>query len=137
MDNVQCLGENTEKHITFSVPIKKQVDNGKKITHKLKFIDSFRFMSTTLSSLVDNLSDGIYNAECIDCKSSLDYMSIKDHQWNCIQQSCTQLIFRCFKWKMNYKKDFNKELITRFASAYKFCDEDFVMLFCEFIHMNT
>ena len=49
-----CIGDNMEKHITFSVPIKKEVnnDNGndckkkKTITHKLKFIDSFRFMPT-------------------------------------------------------------------------------------------
>ena len=33
------------KQITFSVPIKKELDNGKKaITYKLNFIDSFRFM---------------------------------------------------------------------------------------------
>ena len=32
-------------------------DYGKAITCKLKFIDSFRFMSTSLSKLVDNLSD--------------------------------------------------------------------------------
>ena len=25
--NFECLGENTEKHITFSVPIKKKIDN--------------------------------------------------------------------------------------------------------------
>ena len=42
----ECLGENTEKYITFSVPIKKEFDNNKTITHKLKFIGSFRFMST-------------------------------------------------------------------------------------------
>ena len=27
-----CLGENTEKYITFSVPISKELDNGKTIT---------------------------------------------------------------------------------------------------------
>ena len=54
---LECLGENTEKYITFSVPIKKELDNNKTITYKLKFIDSFRFMSTSLSSLVDNLSE--------------------------------------------------------------------------------
>ena len=51
---LNCIGDNMEKHITFSVPIKKEVnnDNGndckkkKTITHKLKFIDSFRFMPT-------------------------------------------------------------------------------------------
>ena len=58
----ECLGENTEKYITFSVPLKKENDNGKKITYKLKFIDSYRFMSTSLSNLVDNLS-GIYDKE--------------------------------------------------------------------------
>ena len=57
----ECLGENTEKYITFSVPLKKE--NDEKITYKLKFIDSYRFMSTLLSNLVDNLS-GVYDKEC-------------------------------------------------------------------------
>ena len=42
----ECLGENKEKYITFSVPIKKEVDNGKTIKYKLKFIDSYRFMQS-------------------------------------------------------------------------------------------
>ena len=54
---LECLGETTEKYITLTVPISKELDNGKTITYKLKFIDSFRFMSTSLSSLVDNLSE--------------------------------------------------------------------------------
>ena len=63
----ECLGENTEKYITFSVPIDKELDNGKAITYKLKFTDSFRFMSTTLTRAVDNLSE-IYKKECKRCK---------------------------------------------------------------------
>ena len=55
--NFDCLGENTEKYITFSAPIYKKNDNDETIIYKLKFIDSFRFMSTSLSSLVDNLSE--------------------------------------------------------------------------------
>ena len=51
----EYLGENTEKYITFSVPIKKEHDNGKTITYKIKFIDSCRFMQSKLSDLVDNL----------------------------------------------------------------------------------
>ena len=47
----ECLGENTEKHITFSVPIKED-DNSKKITCKLKFIDSYRVMNNKLSALL-------------------------------------------------------------------------------------
>ena len=53
--NFECLGENTEKYITFSVPIKKEHDNGKTTSYKLKFINSYRFMNVSLSSLVDNL----------------------------------------------------------------------------------
>ena len=34
------------------------------------------------------------------------------------------LIFRCFECKRNYKKDFNEELIKRFANMYEFCDVD-------------
>ena len=80
-----CLGENTEKYITFYVPIKNVLDNdkdsdndsdsdsdndsdsysdndksknkAKTITYKLKFINSCRFMQDSLSNLVDNLSE--------------------------------------------------------------------------------
>ena len=55
--NFDCLGENTEKYITFLAPIKKDLDNGKTITYKLRFIDSYRFMDKSLASLVDNLSE--------------------------------------------------------------------------------
>ena len=52
---LNCIGGNMEKCITFSVPIKKECDNNKTITYKLKFIDSFRFMPTSLSELVNNI----------------------------------------------------------------------------------
>ena len=110
----ECLGGNTEKYITFSVPIKKELDNGKSITYKINFIDSFRFMSSSLSNLVGNLSEGLHSGKCTDCKSCLDNMMFKDDQ----------LIFRCFECKKNYKKEFNKELIQRFANIYEFCNKD-------------
>ena len=60
--NFECLGKNTEKYITFSVPIKKKIENKDlEITYKIKFIDSYRFMASSLSKLVDNLSEGIHN----------------------------------------------------------------------------
>ena len=62
----------TEKYITFSVPIKKELDNGKRITCKLKFIDSFRFMSSSLSNLVNHLSERVHSNKCTDCKYCLD-----------------------------------------------------------------
>ena len=69
--------ENTEKYITFSVPIKKEHDNGKTITHKLKFIDSYRFMQSKLSDLVDNLSE-INKKECPKCKGKCEFIGFKN-----------------------------------------------------------
>ena len=37
------------------------------ITYKTKFIDSFRFIATSLSKLVDNLMEGIHSDKCINC----------------------------------------------------------------------
>ena len=61
--------KNTEKYITFSVQINKEIiktdedgnDKTVNIACKLKFTDSFRFISTSLSSLVDNLSDKFHD----------------------------------------------------------------------------
>ena len=71
-------------------------------------------MSTSLSNLVSNLSEGLHNDRCIDSKSCLEYMTTKDKQ----------LIFSCFRRKKNYEKDFNKELIQRFANIYEFYNGD-------------
>ena len=68
------FGRIHRKYINFSVQIKKGLDNGKTITYKIKFIDSFRFMSSSLLSLPDNLSEGLYNYERTNCKSCLDYV---------------------------------------------------------------
>ena len=67
-----CLGENTEKYITFTVPIEKEVTkidkNGEEITKNisyiLQFIDSARFMASSLSNLVNNLFEGIHRIKC-------------------------------------------------------------------------
>ena len=71
-------------------------------------------MSTSSLKLIDNLSEGLHNDKCKDCKYYLDYITIKDNK----------LIFRCFSYKKNYEKDFNKELIQRFANIYEFCNGD-------------
>ena len=71
-ENFECLGENTEKYVTFSVPIKIKIENKNiEITYKIKFTDSYRFMSMPLSKLIDNLSEGIHNNKCLDCESGL------------------------------------------------------------------
>ena len=93
--NFECLGENTEKYITFSVPLKKKIENKNiEITYKIKFIDSYRFISMPLSRLIDNLSEGLHNNKCADCESCLDYIKTKNKK----------LILKCFNCKQYYKK---------------------------------
>ena len=79
---MECLGENTEKYIIFSVPLKKKIENKNiEITYKIKFIDSYRFMSMPLSKLMDNLSEGIDNNKCLDYESCLDYIKTKNEKF--------------------------------------------------------
>ena len=71
-------------------------------------------MASSLSKLVDNLSEGIHNNKCSDCGSNLDYIKIKNEK----------LILECYNCKQRYKEKFNKELIKKFASTYSFCNND-------------
>ena len=114
--NFDCLGENTEKYLTFSVPIKKKIENKAsiEINYKIKFIDSCRFMSSSLSKLVGNLSEGIHNNKCSDCESNFDYIKIKNEK----------LHLKCFNCNSYYKKKFNKDLIKKFKNTYNFCNDD-------------
>ena len=65
---IYCLGKNTEKHITFSVPKEKEVTridkNGENITkcisYRSQFTDHARFMATLISILPNNLSERIH-----------------------------------------------------------------------------
>ena len=53
-----CLGENTEKYITFSIcKFQKTSNNEKSIAYQMNFIDSFRHMSQSLSNLAANLAE--------------------------------------------------------------------------------
>ena len=101
--NFECLGENTEKYITFSVPIKKKIENKDlEITYKIKFIDSYRFMASSLAKLVDNLSQGIHNNKCSDCGSNLDYIKIKAERTaepSSLERKNEKLILECYNCK--------------------------------------
>ena len=72
---------------TFPVPIGKDVtstdkgDNESVVTifYKIKFIDSARFMPSSLSSLFDNFTEVIHKIKYKDCDCFLEYESIKDN----------------------------------------------------------
>ena len=97
------------------VPLKNKIENKNiEITYKIKFIDSYRFMSSSLSKLVDNLSEGIYNNKRVDCNSCLDYIKIKNEK----------LLLKFFNCNTCYKKKFSKDLIKNIKNTYSFCNND-------------
>ena len=99
--NFQCLGENKEKYITFPVQIKKESNEDETIIYRIRFIDSFIFMSTSLLTLVDNLSYKlIENGKCVNCKSYSEFIKIRNS---------SRLIFECFDCKRWYQKDTDDE----------------------------
>ena len=51
--NIDCIPNNEEKYISFT----KRIQTG----HKIKFIDSLKFMRTSLDSLVNNLPKDAFN----------------------------------------------------------------------------
>ena len=55
------------------------------ISYKIKVIDSARFVATSLSNLVDNLTEGIDKIKCKDCDCFLEYECVKD---NLIKYEC-------------------------------------------------
>ena len=69
------------------MPLKKENDNSKEITYKLKFIDRYRFMSTSLSNLFHNLS-GAYDKEYNRCRKrkkirlSCEFIGFKSSRLN-------------------------------------------------------
>ena len=64
--NIDCIPNNEEKYISFTKNIEVGTYTNKKgetkpINHKIRSIDSFKFMSTSLDSLVNNLPETAFN----------------------------------------------------------------------------
>ena len=103
-----------EKYITFSVPVKKECDGNKTITYKL------RFMPTSLSELIDNLSGKTFNSiVCKNCmerekiKSKCEFDGLKDKRLSYKCRECGEIRY-----------DSIKGLIKMFPSIYQFYISD-------------
>ena len=64
--NIDCIPNNEEKYISFTKntvtgSYTNKEGKTKPIKHKIRFIDSFKFMSTSLDNLVNNLPDDAFN----------------------------------------------------------------------------
>ena len=110
---LKSIGGNMEKYI------KKKCDDGKAISYTLRFIDSFRFMPTSLSELVDNMS-GIFNS--IECKSCIEKIKINS-ECCFVGLKNNRLIYRCKECKEEWKRPI-EGLIRKFPSVYRFCNGD-------------
>ena len=141
-----CLGENTEKYIIFTVTIEKEVTridkNREKITKNvsyiLQFIDSARFMTSSLSNLFNNLSEGIHR---IKCKFGHDYKKcetceIKYKHCNCflkyINFKDDLVQYKCSIYNKNCQIKLYEKLKEQVFNTYEFSNHDnnkFILLF--------
>ena len=79
--------ENKEMYKNFFVPIKQEITKIDKdcnervatIFYTIKFIDSAKFIASSLSNLVDNLAEGIHKIKCKDSDCFLKYEIDKDN----------------------------------------------------------
>ena len=86
----------------------------KTIKYKIRFKDNVRFMVSSLSSLIDNLPEGLHIGKCKNCKSNLEYMTEKDDL----------VMFKCLDCNKTYKKYFDEDLLQRFQNICKLYDRD-------------
>ena len=119
----ECLGENAENYKIFSVLIEKEVakvdkseiENIITIAYKIKFIDSARFVASSLSNLVNNLGERIHKLKCEDCDCFLEYESAKGILTK----------YRCLSCNKNYSNKLDEEFKKRFRNTFKFCNNNF------------
>ena len=79
------------------------------ISYKVKFIDNPRFMATSLSNLVDNLTEEIHKIKCKYC-----YCFFKD---NLIK-------YKCLSCNKDYLNKLDEKLTKRFKNTFKFSNID-------------
>ena len=66
MGNIDCIPNNEERYISFTKKIQvgsytNKEGETKPLHHRVRFIDSFKFMAASLDSLVDNLPEDDFN----------------------------------------------------------------------------
>ena len=118
---MRCIPLNTNKYISFSIPIRKEIKEEQKeqkkkvITYNLKFIDSAKHMNSALSTLVNNLSE-INKCKCEEDKDKRIKIKIKK------VNSKERVITSC-KTCNSKESQLVSELIKKFPNTYKLCDK--------------
>ena len=127
---MEVSAENAEKYTSFSVPINVELrdDDGNPIVYKdkkgkerklkqlckLRFIDSNRFMQSSLGSLVDNLAGT--STDGVECCGDLEFLEV-DEIW--------KAKFECEKCHgFQYRQLDGDVLKTRFSNLRRNCASD-------------
>lgn len=98
---LQCLDENTEKYLAFSLPIPKR--KGQDSDLQIKLIDCLVFIASSLSILVDNLAEVLHKGKCENFNSCLEYALVKDNT----------LAFKFLDCNKYYEKEIEQGLTKR------------------------
>ena len=133
-NNLNVLGKTKKSTKPFRLPVKKEIteidkDSNKSvvnISYKIKFIDSAKFMVSSLSNLVDNLPERIHK---INCKSDffLEYENVKG---NLIK----------YKWlffNKDYSNKLDEKLKNNFENTFKLSKNDinkFILLLAKGVY---
>ena len=134
----KCLGADKEKYKTFSVPIGKEVikidkdGNESVITmfYKIKFIDSARFMASSLSNVVDNLAEEIHKIKFKDCDCFPEYESVNENLMK----------YKCLSCSKDYSNKLDEKLKKRFKNTFDFSTNDtngFILLLRTSVLLST
>ena len=81
---LRSLGENAENYLPFSVPIKKENENGKTVTYKIKLIDNIRFLVSALLSLAYNLAKELHESKCEEFNRICNSLILSNVEERCL-----------------------------------------------------
>ena len=109
--------------------VKNEEKNTKAISYRLQFIDSTKFMASSLANVINNLAEGIHEVKCKykydDKKAEVcrfkykyrDFLEYKSFQDDLVEN-------KCLCCKKNYQKKFEEKFEKRFFNTYKFSNHD-------------
>ena len=121
-ENLNVLEKIQKSTKTFLLQWKKKLQKRDKtgnenvitISYKIKFIDSARFMATSLSNHVDNLTEGIHRIKCKYFDCFLEYESVKENS----------IKYKYLSFNEHYSNKIDEELKSRFKNTFKFSNND-------------
>ena len=84
------------------------------MSYKTKLIDSARFMTSSLSNLVDNLTKAIHKTKCIDFNCFLKYERVEDNLIKYKYLSCNK----------DYSNKLDQKFKKQFKNTFQFCNNN-------------